>query len=283
MSKSESSQVAIDQTRDFLMSPEALVPNTIESGRHILFCIHPSAEQLAEHETLPVVIGSPGGKIGEGVVHTVALSSYKDPADRTHVAEGIQHNQDNSPYTQMYGHYGCAYVLNIQEVTAEMIDPSDFTRDQAERWHRVFGIDNGHQTQKRVRDGLLAVQEDLIEMGVEDLEEAAGPDSLKHTEVPVNPGFYFLNRLPHLGLNRHKVLKELGLGVQAYNDSLGAALLDVQLNRGLDRYQTEVRRNARTLLSASAACLLGYQQDKELLEAVQTREGPAVMPMLYSS
>lgn len=259
---------SIDLSRQFFESHNSYGPFSLtHDKRMIVGCIEPrDLENIAAGEH-PTIIQTGGGGVGEGVDAALAMSSIGDR--RVSIEEGMDADRQQRTLTVFGAHFDCTFVKGLVAVTAEMAEPSDFTRDSFERWVRYLNErDALHANLGEIMVAAAVEAEHLERRGslghLIDHADSLYPDhaNVGHPRGENTARVYVVNMHPHVGKNRNmkpndpaEAAKILG-----YHESLAAAFNNLRAD---NRLSNDIRtRRATSLVLRAASTRTVISRDK---------------------
>lgn len=272
------------RSEEFFTNPDSYSRFSLTSdAKMILDCIEPRDRLNAEPGDYKVVIQGPGGAIGEGNDHAMAVNAYDGTEITT--AEGMHQNAVYRPFLVLDAHYSCAYDAGQAAVAGEMARSSEFTLDTVIELARHF---NEEDTVRRTLPKIAvaaARQEEVILTGPQqDLVTHASNIYPHHHNVDEVDGpplarTYVFNFHPHLGKDRNAKPedREEARKIQAYCDSIGANVL--YLCGNTPRLNSELRGLRLTAMLARTAAtrtVISTDKDMTFLEAYPANGEPGI-------
>jgi hypothetical protein len=253
------SPAEVDRARDHLTSVKAYAPfDLLPDGRLMSGCMDPRADagESPYRRQLTKIMG-PGGEVGEAADHATALTVVR--GELVTIEDAIVEDMTLRRASVHGAHRRCAYVDSIAGITGEQANPSDATLSSYERWvaeHELEQVLTATILQD-VIDAAGVLQAYLSNLDnvhhLVDAVEAAHPDydNVPDMQGDATPAFYIVNKVPHLGLNRHRMHTKEQLKAQAYHDNLTARLDEVHNTHRLPHATRLLRMSALLLRSAA--------------------------------
>lgn len=222
-----------------------------------------------------------GGAAGLAYDQTVAYAAYKDKVGD--LCEGVGHDSRLRKVTVATGHQGCAFLLGIAKVNAEIAHPSEMTKDTLGRLSARYGLGERISFKSdvvKISDAAKRSQEMFEAVDPQQLLETVDSSYPDHTNVGSMigqnaAGIYIFNHHPYVGLNRANVHRsQEPLTVQAYHSSTRATyegLLGLKLPRDLKnlRLAAFILREA-----ATPTVLIGSDPRINILHVVPDSHSP---------
>lgn len=260
MSNPELSE-SIELSQDFFTDHSSYAPFDLTSDKKtIVDCIEPRDAEDVPHGEYKVTVQTGGGGSGEGLDAAVALTIIG--GEVATVEEGMSKDKVDRPQLVLGVHHDCTYMKHLADVTAEMRNPSDFTKDTVDRYSRYF---NEREHVERTLGGVMiavaGINEYLGERKHIDSLIAHADDlypehaNVKHVRGPGLSRTYVTNLHPFVGKNRNMkpCEPEEAIKIQGHHDSIAAS---VNLLRGANQLDSQTR---------------GYRFTSMLLRSAATR------------
>ncbi len=255
---------SFELSREHYARPDSYGHFTLtEDDRLIIDCIEPRNPLGVTHGSYDVTIQGPGGGSGEGLVGGIGLTIVR--GEFVSVEEALTEDEQHRVNNILAAHVDCLFIREMRGITAEMVQPSDKTLANYERW----GVLLGHRD--LVKSGLPKVREASAQQ-LEAMDNHEHMDHLlehidrlhpEHTNVRSvegDPGamVYVQNLHPNIGQDRNKhPLNEDGTqAVRAYHDSLAAALVELDKATKLSDDERGLRVAARIMVSAATMTVI---------------------------
>lgn len=279
---------SIELSERFFKDHNSYAPFDLTSDKKsIVDCIEPRDAEGVEYGEYKVTVQTSGGGSGEGLDAAIGMTIAE--GQLVTVEEGMSADKKDRPRLVFGVHHDCTYMKHLADVTAEMRDPSDFTKDTVERYGRYFNEQdhvertlggvmmaaatiNEHLGDKKHIDSLIAHADDLYP------EHA----NVKHVRGPGLSRTYVINLHPFVGKNRNMKPSdpEEAVKIQGHHDSLGAS---VNLLRGENQLDAQTRGNRLTAMllrsAATRTVVAGGWESPLLLEVrpASSKSGLAII------
>lgn len=189
-------------------------------------CIDPRDEQ---DDDLKVIMQTAGGAVGKG--HDAALAHTAMDGEPHSLEIGMKEDRllQRSTVAGAHGN-GCRFILGLETVTREIIDPSDRTK------YRLGKLVSRYEHDKTDFYANFSRIQDAAKLNLDAFAEVSADEILETVDdlYPLHPnvramngenraGFYILNHHPYTGLDRSLVHRgDNPLTVHAYHDSVRA-------------------------------------------------------------
>lgn len=264
-------------SRQFFEDPGSYAPFTqMLDGRVIAGCIDPRDVALPHPGAYHVSRQSPGGEVGDvlddALARTAAEGDFHAVQDR--FGEDTRFATD----TLRTAHYRCKFDAAADVVTDEVVNPSDLTVENTERWSRQMGY--GDLVSAKLPDIIEAAKQQ-----VEHLRETQPMGGLaEHAEETVHvrgenfARVYTVNLHPDRGMNPNaKPRNAQGVSVaQGYHDSLAANVAALRDERSLPADVRGLRLAAMVCRSAATQTVItaGKLPEMTLYEVYPDSDAP---------
>lgn len=250
---------SMELSRQYVTDHSTYSPFTLTSDKKTIFdCIDSRDANGVPHGEYKVTVQTPGGGAGEGLDAAIGMSIVE--GRMITIEEGMESDKANRPMLVSGVHHDCKFINFLAEVTAEMSDPSDFTKDTIEKYARYF---NERELVDRALGSVMMAASRTSEY----LQDKKHVDSIvnradelyphhsnvKHVRGPGLSSIYVTNFHPLVGKNRNMKPRDPAeaIKIQAHHDSLGAT---VNILRGENHLDAETRGNRLvSMLARSAA------------------------------
>jgi len=255
----ELSQFEIGRSLDFLTSPSSYVElDRTKDGRLYRFCID-SRPQKTDRR-IKTAIQTAGGQVGygqdEALVQMAAIGeivpSEVGILDEIGKCEGC---------TVGGAHYGCLYVAKLAEVTEEEANPSDQTKYNLGRYLEHLALPGEISPLIGELSVAAAFQHEYIvkrgTKGLVKFVDTADPKSMVDQMVGQSRAVVWINNYAQrVSLDRQTKHRVQGIQGQAYHNSLGAAVLELETVAGSNKHYLGYRIGALLLRSAATQTIV---------------------------
>jgi len=255
----------VDDAREIYMDADIYADfSHTADHRLIVGCCDPRAYKTSGR--MKIYVNTPGGGYGLGVDSVIATDAVE--GRQLSLPDGMEKNKQEQLGVVANVHSDCKFQLGLVAIIGEMASLGDQTSYRVESLMDRYQLNDIEPHIKRAQRAAEHMVELLKIAPLDEDTMLAVADRLhpkhKNVRVPVGesqPGFYIMNHDTQVGLDRHVVHREIGLGAHAYHDSV-AAMLGVSMNIGGQSLAMGAHRVASGLLrSAATATVLSKNED----------------------
>ena len=248
----------------------------------IIGCIDPRDPidvSPGKHKT---VIQTAGGAAGEGVDAALYITAQNNNR-LFDIETAIERDKNVRGITVLGAHHDCKFIKGMPSVLSEMSNPSEFTKESADRWANYF---HHKQDFDRLMPSLMeaagVMKEHLDGIGkLEELVEHIDSMRPNHSNVKQllgdnNSKIYVTNFHPHVGYNRNAKPKNIAeaINIQGYHDSIAASIGDVSKSHFMTDAERKMRVASIILRSAATRSVLTRDvPETRFLEVMPSNDG----------
>jgi len=247
----------------------------------IIGCIDPRDPIDVAPGDHKVVIQTAGGAAGEGLDAAIHITAHNNRVFDIETA--IERDKNLRGIMVLGAHHDCKFIKGMPSVLQEMHQPSDFTKESAEKWAEFFHHSDFYkQSIDRVMSA-AGLQLDFLQQKdnlnhLVDHIDSLRPDhsNVKRLLGDNNARVYVTNLHPHVGYNRDAKFKKPANAplIQGYHDSLAASIGDVNKSHFMDNDERLTRITSMILRSAATRSVLTSDfPDTRFVEVTPSPQG----------
>jgi hypothetical protein len=272
---------SLDASREYFLDPYSYTDfdTTRPDFRRMVGCVEPRNEARGSKK-IKSVIQTAGGGVGEALDR--ANTVYGHAGRFIGIEDALDEETKLRGETVLGGHFRCKFVIGMPLILAEMINLSDYAKEDFEKTARMYQIaEDLKPVMPKIIDAAKVQLEHIEEKGAtESLVEAVHQHYPEHSNVcevidENQSEIYITNHTRHAALNRDKKAKqrEIGNDIQGYHESRRAGFGDI-FTSDLDREQRTYRIGAFMLRStASRKVLISLRPNTEAYEVTRGEKG----------